>query len=337
APIEINCGESGSTLRFLIPLALALYPDRDLVFIGQGRLLERPLTPYLKLFEEQSISYQLNDQLHIRGKLQSGKYALSGKISSQFITGLLFALPLLHGVSTIEVTDELESKNYVEMTLQTLQTFGITVCRQGDSTFIVQGDQVYQQKNVEVEGDYSQGAFFYAANFVGSRIFPKGLNPDSIQGDRAIITILKDFCKEENIILDVSDIPDLVPALAVAAAFRDGKKTQFIHAERLRLKESDRITTTCQMLHAVGANIRESKDGMIIRGKAQLKGTRNRAFFCHNDHRIAMAAAIAAIGCKESIQLKGAECVEKSYPNFWEDYQKLGGNICEYEEMESRS
>lgn len=328
--VVIDCNESGSTLRFLLPVAVALCPQKTLIFKGRGRLLDRPLEPYFALFDEMGIQYQKGqDGLMVQGILKSGECRLSGKISSQFITGLLFALPLLPGDSKIVITDKLESKGYVDMTLEALTVFGIEVENQDYQEFIIPGSQSYFSKDTIVEGDYSQAAFFYAANFIGSDVVLERLNPNSSQGDRAVEAILTDFAGQDNCELDVSDIPDLVPALAAAAAYRAGKGTRFVNASRLRIKESDRIAATCLMLRALGAQVEEGEDSITVWGQETLPGTGENALDCCNDHRIAMAAAAAAVGCTGKVRLLGAECVSKSYPAFWEDYRRLGGEVKE--------
>lgn len=328
--VIIDCNESGSTLRFLIPVAVALCPQKTLIFKGRGRLLERPLEPYFALFDEMGIQYQKGqDGLMVQGILKSGECRLSGKISSQFITGLLYALPLLTGDSEIVITDKLESKGYVDMTLEALTAFGIEVENRDYREFIIPGGQRYLSKDTIVEGDYSQAAFFHAANFIGSDVALQGLNPNSSQGDRAVEAILEAFAQKDDCELDVSDIPDLVPALAAAAAYRAGKTTRFVNASRLRIKESDRIAATCSMLRALGAQAEEGKDSITVWGQKTLPGTGESSLDCCNDHRIAMAAAVAAVGCTGKVRLLGAECVSKSYPAFWEDYRRLGGEVKE--------
>lgn len=330
--VVIDCNESGSTLRFLIPVAVALCPEKKLIFKGRGRLLERPLEPYYRFFDEMGIRYGKSEEgLRVQGTLKSGVCKLSGKISSQFITGLLYALPLLTGDSKIVITDGLESKGYVDMTLEALRTFGVKIENREYQEFTIPGGQMYHPCDAAVEGDYSQAAFFYAADFIGSDVILKGLNPNSSQGDRAVQKILEDFAELGDYELDVSDIPDLVPALAAAAAYRAGKVTRFVNGSRLRMKESDRIATTCSMLRALGALAEEGEDSIIVRGQKTLPGTGEGHLDCCNDHRIAMAAAAAAVGCTGKVQLLGAECVAKSYPAFWEDYRHLGGHVIEEE------
>lgn len=328
--VVLDCNESGSTLRFLMPVAVALCPEKKLIFKGKGRLLERPLEPYFQFFDQMGIRYSREkDSLIVQGTLTSGICKLSGKISSQFITGLLYALPLLEGESKIVITDTLESRGYVDMTLEVLRAFGVSVVNKDYGEFVIPGGQGYRARNAVVEGDYSQAAFFYAANFIGSSVLLEGLNHDSSQGDRVVENILKDFAEKGDYELDVSDIPDLVPALAAAAAYRVGKETRFVNGSRLRMKESDRIASTCSMLRSLGAYAEEGEDSITIRGQESLSGTGKRSVDCCNDHRIAMAAAAAAVGCIGKVQLLGAQCISKSYPAFWEDYRRLGGKIIE--------
>lgn len=328
--VVLDCNESGSTLRFLIPVAVALCPEKKLIFKGRGRLLERPMEPYFQLFDEMGICYgREKGGLVVQGTLKSGTCKLSGKISSQFITGLLYALPLLKSDSKIVITDQLESRGYVDMTLEALQTFGISVKEQNGREFLIQGGQCYLPRETAVEGDYSQAAFFYVADFIGSKVALEGLNPASKQGDRAVEAILGDFALPGDREVDVSNIPDLVPALAAAAAYRDGQTTRFINGSRLRMKESDRIATTCAMLRALGAQAEEGSDCITVHGQKSLPGTGEEPLDCCNDHRIAMAAAAAAVGCTGKVRLLGAQCVAKSYPAFWEDYRHLGGEIIE--------
>ena len=332
----IDCGESGSTLRFMIPVALALTGGKPVSFTGRGRLMQRPLEPYYELFDRMGIAHRLeNGVLTVEGELLPGEYPLSGLVSSQFITGLLFALPLLRPQvgateSVIAITDRLESAAYVDMTMQTLKIFGIDIQMTEDYLrFIVPAGQKYHPQKVLVEGDYSQAAFYLAYNTIcrlqgkTGRVTPQGLRTDSLQGDRAAEEILQQYIQPGDLEIDVSGIPDLVPALAAAAAFRTGGRTAFIHAARLRLKESDRIRTTCRMVEALGARTEEWEDGFAVNGDGKLPG--GGIVDCCNDHRIAMSAAVAAACCDNSVTLLGTECVAKSYPRFWEDFTYLGG------------
>jgi 3-phosphoshikimate 1-carboxyvinyltransferase len=322
---QLDCGESGSTLRFLIPVALALRGGG--IFTGQGRLMERPQEPYAKLFEEKGIFFsQKNGVLSVYGKLEAGTFSLAGDVSSQFITGLLFALPLLQGDSKILLTTPLESRGYVDMTLDALGKFGVTAEYDGDRTFFVKAGQTYRPAQVTVEADYSQAGFFYAANGIGNTIAIQGLNPSSAQGDRVIGSYAGMLNGSGRVTLDVSQCPDLVPALAIHAALRAGEETWITNAARLRMKESDRLDTVTTELVKLGADITQGADFLKIRGVLTLKGGTVQS---HNDHRIAMMLGIAATRAEGELTLRGAECVSKSYPQFWQAYQALGGQIRE--------
>lgn len=319
----LDCGESGSTLRFLIPLALALRGEGK--FIGRGRLMERPQEPYFQLFEEKGISYTLNNgQLAVAGKLAAGVYHLRGDVSSQFVTGLLYALPLLDGDSEIHITTPLESRGYVDMTLEVLAQFGVTIECDGDRIFRVAGGQRYRHCDAVVERDYSQAGFFYAARGLGSNLSVEGLNPNSAQGDKIIVEYAALLDGAGEVVLDVSQCPDLVPALAARAALRAGEVTRIINAQRLRIKESDRLDTVATQLGCLGAGVEQGADFLVIRGVPALTGGTVSA--C-NDHRIAMMLAVAATRATGMVTITGADCVRKSYPNFWEDYQMLGGQV----------
>ena len=317
----LDCGESGSTLRFLIPVALAVRGGGH--FTGRGRLMERPQGPYIRLFEEKGISWnQEGACLTVAGQLEPGVYALPGNVSSQFITGLLYALPLLPGDSRIVLTTPLESRGYVDMTLDMLRRFDIKVEEQEDG-FLVPGNQTYQARDLTLEADWSGAAFWYAANFLGAQVDIQGLNPDSVQGDRQIGTLSWKLARPGNVDIDLSQCPDLAPPLAVMAAVRK-RTTRFVNAGRLRMKESDRLETIARTLNALGAKAQVGEDTLILEGLDHLEG--GTVDGC-NDHRIAMMAAVAAVACKEPVTILGAECVKKSYPRFWEDYTALGGEI----------
>ena len=318
----LDCGESGSTLRFLIPLALTL--NNGGVFTGRGRLMERPQQPYFDIFDEKGISYEQKDGvLTIQGEWNAGEYRLPGNVSSQFVTGLLYALPLMEWESRIVLTSPLESKGYVDMTLDVLKDFGITIENQNYERFLVPGDQWCTARDYTIEADWSQAAFWMAAGSLGIPVEITGLNDRSIQGDRVIDEHFASFAwgTGRRVEIDVSDCPDLLPPLAVMAAFHDGT-TRLTNAARLRLKESDRLATVTKMLTALGGQAEEGPDWLAIPGTRFLKGgTVDGA----NDHRIVMAAAIAATRCTGPVTILGAEAVNKSYPNFWEEYKRLGG------------
>ena len=316
---RFDCGESGSTLRFLIPVALAVAGGG--VFIGRGRLMERPQKPYFDLFDEKGISYERTaDALTVRGTLTPGEYRLAGNVSSQFFTGLLFALPLLGGGSTLTPTTRLESRGYVAMTREVLARAGVTVT--GEERFAV-SPSVYRPFDLTVEADWSQAGFWYAARFLGNGVEVCGLNEGSAQGDRVVKDLFERFSAAGEQSVDVSDCPDLLPPLAVMAARRNGT-THFVNAARLRMKESDRLTMTAALLRALGVPAEESADRLTVCGVPAFSGgTVDGA----NDHRIVMAAAVAAAAGTAPVTVTGAEAVRKSYPSFWEEYKRLGGSF----------
>ena len=319
---RLDCGESGSTLRFFIPIALAVAGGG--IFTGHGRLMERPQGPYFQLFDKKGIFYEQKDGvLTVRGALTPGEYVLPGNVSSQFFTGLLFALPLLDGVSAVVSSTEIESQAYITMTLEAMRQAGVPVAeRPGLRSFEVL-HAAYHPFAATVEADWSQAAFWYAANFLDSRVEIRDLNPDSGQGDKVVSELYWQLARPGDAEIDVSGCPDLLPPLAVMAAVRSGT-TRFVNAARLRIKESDRLSTITAALTALGAEVHEEPDRLIIVGKPSLPGG---TVDCANDHRIAMMAAIAATGCTGPVTVLGAECVQKSYPDFWEAYNTLGGDI----------
>ena len=320
---QLNCGESGSTLRFLIPVALALCGGGR--FYGRGRLMARPQGPYFRLFDEKKITYrQGGDELEVQGTLLAGTYRLPGDVSSQFVTGLLFALPLIQGDSEIILESELQSKDYVEMTLKTLQAFGIRIERTGMERFVIPGGQTYHPATIQVEADYSQAAFFAVAKALGSELTIDGLNPDSAQGDRVIFPILDVLSGPGNQSVDVGQCPDLVPAISLFAALREGEITRIENALRLRDKESDRLRAVTDALNCLGAKIEEGPDYLQIYGVNALKGGSADS---QNDHRIAMMLAIAATRAQGPVTVLDAQSVRKSYPDFWQVYESLGGDI----------
>ena len=319
---RLDCGESGSTLRFFIPIALAVAGGG--IFTGHGRLMERPQGPYFQLFDKKGIFYEQKDGvLTVRGALTPGEYVLPGNVSSQFFTGLLFALPLLDGVSAVVRSTAIESQAYITMTLEAMRQAGVPVAeRPGLRSFEVL-HAAYHPFSATVEADWSQAAFWYAANFLDSRVEIRDLNPDSGQGDKVVSELYWQLARPGDAEIDVSGCPDLLPPLAVMAAVRSGT-TRFVNAARLRIKESDRLSTITSALTALGAEVHEEPDRLIIVGKPSLPGG---TVDCANDHRIAMMAAIAATGCTGPVTVLGAECVQKSYPDFWEVYKTLGGDI----------
>ena len=319
---RFDCGESGSTLRFLIPIALAVAGGGT--FTGRGRLMERPQQPYFDLFDEKGISHEWKDGvLTVRGTLPSGEYQLPGNVSSQFFTGLLFALPLLAGNSTLVSTTALESSDYISMTLDALRAAGIGAAGHPEQGLYQVRSGIYQPFDATVEADWSQAAFWYAANVLGGALQINGLNARSAQGDMAVAEYARTLSCAGDVVIDVSSCPDLVPPLAVMAAVRQGT-THLTNAARLRLKESDRLKTTAAMLNALGGHAEEGTDSLTIRGVSHLSGgTVDGA----NDHRIVMAAAIAATRCTGPVTILGSEAVNKSYPSFFKDYLALGGDV----------
>lgn len=333
--------ESGSTLRFLIPAGL--YSGNRVTFIGQGRLAERPLDPYYKIFEEKGISYEMGETalpLTVEGILPPGTYALPGNVSSQFFSGLLMTLPLLDGDSRLYSTTPLESASYVNITLDCVRQHGIAIEKERDGAYKICGNQKYTAGTFAVEGDYSQAAFWLAAGILGKPVRCTGLRRQSPQGDEAIIDSIRSMggtlLENEYIeaqpsalhgqTIDVEDCPDLVPILTVLAAVASGT-THIIHAGRVRLKECDRLHAMAAELNKLGANVREEPEGLLIHGVSSLTGGIVSGW---NDHRIAMALGIASQRCTGTLTIEGAECVRKSYPAFWEDFVKLGG-ICRKE------
>ena len=300
---ELNCCESGSTLRFLLPIVGAL--GVDATFLMEGRLPQRPLSPLWEEMERMgcTLSRPTANSIRCTGKLIPGEYSIAGNVSSQFITGLLFAHALI-GNCSLTITGELESKPYVDMTHAALDLF--------------QAPPFHSPGKIPVEGDWSNGAFWVVAQALGSPITIAGLHQNSLQGDRAVVDILQALALGMPTI-SVRDIPDLVPILAVAASAMHG--ATFTDIRRLRMKESDRVKTTMAMLEALGGRATADENTMTIFPASLLGGTVDAC----NDHRIAMATAIAATVCKENITILGAQCVEKSYPQFWEEYSRLGG------------
>lgn len=335
-----QCNESGSTIRFLIPIGLS--SNNKIVFDGKGKLVERPLDSYYKIFDEQGIKYSNNNgwlPLNVDGQLKSGKYEIEGNISSQYITGLLYALPLLNGDSELKINKTLESKGYIDLTLEILEMSGIKVVNNNYKSFFIKGNQKYNPFDYVIEGDYSQVAFWIVAGILGSEIKCLHVKKDSLQGDREIIEIVQRMGANVEIfddyiivkpsqtygtVIDISQCPDIGPILTVLAALSKGE-TKIINAERLRIKESDRITSIKTELNKLGANVEEVGDSLVINGVERLTGSTELSAW--NDHRIAMSLAIASIKCDGEIVIDEAESVKKSYPHFWEDFKKMGGDV----------
>ena len=336
----LDCGESGSTLRFLVPIVSALGCEAS--FMMAGRLPNRPLSPLREELEAHgaALSEAGSNPLTLSGKISAGVYKIRGDISSQFISGLLFALSVTEGESRIELESAIESAPYINMTLKTLYDFGadISIDERG---FTLHGvKKLTSPKNVTVEGDWSNAAFMLAAGAIarGANISVTSLDAESLQGDRAILELLVRFGADVRrkgdkisvrsgelygIDIDATNIPDLVPILSVVAAAANGR-TVIRGASRLKLKESDRLSSVADMLRTLGASIAKTDDGLIIDGGSRLEGG---VVSSHADHRIAMSAAVASLLCDGDVTVTGAEAVAKSYPAFWNDIASLGFNI----------
>lgn len=313
-----DCCESGSTLRFLIPVAAALGCRTE--FLGRAKLPQRPITPYLTELTKNGVTFETETMPYkISGKLKAGDYSLAGNISSQFISGLLFALPILDGESKIILTSPLESKPYVDITIAELKKFGVDIT-ETEYGWHIAGNQQYTPFNTAIEADMSQAAFFVVANALGSKIEIEGLNPNSLQGDRAILDITEK-AKGKAFDVDASQIPDLVPILTVLAALSEGT-SHITSCGRLRIKECDRLAAITEELNKLGAKVTELPDSLVIEGVKELHGG---VCDSHTDHRIPMSLAIASTRSTEPVTLNGAECVSKSYPTFFEDFVSLGG------------
>lgn len=331
----LDCGESGSTLRFFIPVAAVGAVNAE--FIGSGRLPQRPIGIFTDLLPNFGVNCETEGglPLKISGSLQSGTFKIPGNVSSQFITGLLFALPLLENDSDIVLTSPIESVGYINMTIYTMSKFGVEI-ETTDFGWHIKGNQSYKPCSYKTDGDWSQAAFFMVSGAINGSITVNGVNRDSAQGDRKIAELISQFGAEvlqtdtsvtvksgkmHAITIDASQIPDIVPVLAVCASFAEGT-TRIINAQRLRIKESDRLKTTANLINNLGGNVRELSDGLEITGVNQLIG--GSADGC-NDHRIVMSAAVCAAGLDGEIECSDALSINKSYPEFFNDYNSIGG------------
>ncbi len=332
----LDCRESGSTLRFLLPVAGAVCPSAR--FTGSGRLPQRPIGPLVEAMEGGGVTFDRQQlPLTISGKLRPGKYRLPGNVSSQFVSGLLMALTVTPGESCLTLTSPLQSAGYVDMTLHTLRQFGAKITALGRSYYVEGRQRLLSPGRIRADGDWSNAAFFLASGAIRGRVQLEGLREDSRQGDRAIVPILRRFgadveMKEDKVFVqtdklvgcqvDLQAIPDMLPALSVVAAFSRGV-TRFTGGARLRLKESDRLHTVAKLIGSLGGKVQELPDGLEIQGTGLLGGTVDGA----GDHRIVMAAAAAAAHCQQPVKILGAQAVEKSYPTFFGDFARLGGKV----------
>ncbi|MCR4818100.1 MAG: 3-phosphoshikimate 1-carboxyvinyltransferase [Fretibacterium sp.] len=340
APL-LDCHESGSTLRFLLPVVAALCDHAT--FTGSGRLPERPIGELLNEMKKHGVkSVASKLPLEIKGRLLPGEYHLPGNVSSQYITGLLLALPLLGADSRLTLTSPLQSAAYVDITLSALSHFKVypRVKREAPDQVVsynIPGSSFCSPDTVAVGGDWSNAAFFLAAGALTGPVAVKGLDIKSSQGDRNVLELLKSFgakidVQESSVTvspaplhgqeIDIDSTPDLLPVLSVVAAYSEGTTT-FFNGARLRLKESDRLAACAAMIQSIGGTVQELSDKIIIQGSSLTGGSVDG---CH-DHRIVMAAAIAALRCTGEVTVTGAEAIDKSYPNFFKDYETLGGEV----------
>lgn len=332
---KLDCGESGSTLRFFVPVAALGNVTAE--FIGSGRLPQRPIGIFTDILPQKGVKCETKGglPLKISGKLKSGEFEVPGNVSSQFITGLLFALPLLDGDSDIVLTSPIESVGYINMTIRTMAQFGVKI-EATDCGWHIKGGQKYVPHDYRTDGDWSQAAFFMVSGAINGEVTVNNLNRNSAQGDKQIVEILKQFGAEVTqtdasvtvrskpmhaISINASQIPDLVPVLAVCASFAKGT-TRITNAERLRIKESDRLKTTASLINSLKGKVTELSDGLEITGVQRLKGGKTDGF---NDHRIVMSAAACAAGLDGTIICTDALSINKSYPEFFNDYNSIGG------------
>lgn len=323
---KLNCKESGSTLRFMLPVSAAL--GKAVSLDGEGRLPKRPIEELCAALEQHGTVLSSHSlPLTVSGRLESGVYEVSGEVSSQFISGLLLALPTTHAESTIIIKGQLQSKPYIEMTLDVLEKFSVKTEFNENTINIKASDGYISPETFNIEGDWSNGAFFICADTIEANCVKcNNLTSNSVQGDKAVTAIaekIKTTNENEDIKIDVGDIPDLVPVLAVTSCFRKGT-TQFYNASRLRIKESDRLLSTCEMICNLGGQATITADTLTVYGNGVLTGGTVDSY---NDHRIVMSAAIAASGCENEVIITNAQAVNKSYPTFFDELKKLGANI----------
>lgn len=331
----LDCGESGSTLRFFIPIAAV--GNINATFVGKGKLPQRPIGIFTEALPKAGTVCKTEGglPLEIKGQLKSGIFEIPGNVSSQFITGLLLALPILEGDSEIVLTSPLESVGYIAMTIRTMKQFGVNI-QATEKGWHIKGGQSYKTCDYTTDGDWSQAAFFMVLGAVSGKVTVKGVAKDSTQGDKKCTEILARFGAKvtqldnevtvekgelKAITIDASQIPDLVPVLSVCAAFAEGT-TKIINAERLRIKECDRLKATAELLNNLGGKVKELSDGLEITGISSLKGGNVNGY---NDHRIVMSAAVCAARSDEDITATFAMSINKSYPDFYIDYNSIGG------------
>lgn len=331
----LDCGESGSTLRFFIPIAAV--GNINATFVGKGKLPQRPIGIFTEALPKAGTVCKTEGglPLEIKGQLKSGIFKIPGNVSSQFITGLLLALPILEGDSEIVLTSPLESVGYIAMTIRTMKQFGVNI-QATEKGWHIKGGQSYKTCDYTTDGDWSQAAFFMVLGAVSGKVTVKGVAKDSTQGDKKCAEILARFGAKvtqldnevtvekgelKAITIDASQIPDLVPVLSVCAAFAEGT-TKIINAERLRIKECDRLKATAELLNILGGKVKELSDGLEITGVSSLKGGNVNGY---NDHRIVMSAAVCAARSDEDITATFAMSINKSYPDFYIDYNSIGG------------
>ena len=326
-----DCNESGSTLRFLIPIAATQSISCD--FTGKHSLFSRPMTIYKNLFQRQNIDWiQDANHIHVHGGLHADVFEIPGNISSQFISGMLMACPLMEKESVLKILPPFESKSYVDLTIYMLKQFGIQIHPIDASTFVIPGNQSYSCCDYTVEGDYSQMAFFAVLGAIGHSISISNMNLSSLQGDKKILAWVQYTKKDNQIVFqkqdriaqdfDIADCPDLGPILCVLAAYTKGT-SRLLHTRRLRYKECDRISAMEMELKKWGVDIQSDEDSITIRGQSSYEQKDTVIMHSHNDHRIAMACTVFGLCAQSSSILEDAESISKSYPNFFNDIDSL--------------
>ncbi len=320
--VTLDCIESGSTLRFMIPVALASGAEK-ITFKGSERLVARGVEVYEQTFENRGITFEKGkDYITVKGRLESGKYVLRGDVSSQYVSGLMLALAMLNKDSEIEILPPVESRPYIDLTVATLAKFGVKIEEILQNTFFVKGGQTFKSGEYKVEGDWSNGAILIALDSFGSQVEVTGLDQNSVQGDKACVEIFRAL-EKENAVIDLSDCPDLAPIAFAVAAEKNG--ATFVGTERLKIKESDRAAVMAQELAKCGAQV-EVKENCVVVKKCDLHSP-TQTLLSHNDHRIAMSLAV--LMTKYGGQIDGAEAVKKSYPNFWSVIKGVGADVYE--------